>query len=122
MRRLVDMNCSAEYAGLLAYGTSEGATRAWDTRGRGRKEQELHTLLKSRGWRRWPKWQMNPTASSNARLVGYSSVYGKGTHTIGIHPDGTWEHDPLGLGSMGRIKGKDAQSLSKHLDRLDRKE
>jgi len=35
MRRIIDMQCASEFAGpLLAYGTSEGVTKAWDTRGR----------------------------------------------------------------------------------------
>lgn len=53
MRRLIDMQCAAEFAAggrILAYGTSEGVTEAWDSRGR--TNQEIGNKLRSNGFKK----------------------------------------------------------------------
>lgn len=40
MRRLVDMLCEVTGGGLLAYGTSEGVKKAWESRSHGKLKQQ----------------------------------------------------------------------------------
>lgn len=98
---------------LRASGTSEGSQKGWDTRGRGRKAtvgggvtHEHTSVLREHGWQASPYKQ----SGGSRQFV----LKGQQDHVLTVHPDGSWEHDNPDSSIMP--KGKDAQSLQRHLD------
>lgn len=91
-------------ARLLAYGTSEGVKKAWDSRGR--VQQDHHTVLRNAGFTYYGR-----RAKGEPAL--HTKDVGKEHHVVLVFQDGSWRHETGTNREAGM--GHRASDLKKHL-------
>lgn len=79
---------------MHAYGTSEGAEKAWDTRGRGRHETDNaareRQLVQELGFKHTATW---PDTVGGTLIHRYENTDADGEHhTVLLDRDGSWKH------------------------------
>jgi|SRR5882724_6924351 len=106
LRKIVDGHTT-----INASGTSEGATKGWDARGRGRAVLEKHGFKLGQ----LPA-KVRPRLSKRT-FTSRQNVYQHTDPQMGkvrLHPDGSWEHHVIG--EDGPIEtGSGAEDLHDHL-------
>jgi hypothetical protein len=118
----MEKGCSMKIADLMAYGTSEGVKKEWDSRGRRGKapaHADFDGVLKSEdGWTRESKRRKNFWGNQGGLKTVWHKPdprpgYRKGEQQVRVADNGHWEH--VSHSSHVIAEGDGASTLSDHL-------